>query len=165
MAVALETLLDVETEIESVFSTYLTTALPGTSVITSDSNTTVGTPRVEVTAVVENQPTHQYTITGGVYAGRRLYDFWRVRVTLNLVYAPGYSQSQGTLRGKLRKVLTDFAGVKSALAAHNYLYLASDTYNVNSGWRTVDSDLKEERIACTVDAIFGLNPAQLESAT
>ena len=164
MAVALSTLLDIETEVETVFAGYLVTTL-GLPAIPSDTDASVVTPRVEVAATVTDQPTHQYKIPSGTYANRQIYDFFRVRVELRLVYAPSFAQGQGALRGKMRKALTDLAGIQAGFATHNYVFMANDTYRPLMGGRTVDSSLKEETITQSVDVIIALNPAQLATAT
>jgi len=153
----LETLLDFETEIEASFVAYLATTL-GLPATGSDTNVSLGTPRINVISTVVEQGPHQYNITTGVYAGRAFYDQFRSTVQIDLVYDPSFGQSQGTLRGKVRKMLTDYFGIKAAFAVNGYLLLAPDSLRQTGGTRGVNSDEKEETISTVIECVFFVNP-------
>lgn len=164
MPTTLETLLDVETEIESVFATYLGTTL-GLPVFKSDSDTSVSTPRIEVFATVEEMGPHQWMIPAGTYAGRRIYDQFRVSVNIDLVFSPHWNASSNVasnrkasaLRGGLRRCLSDWRGLQGAFTTGGLLNLASDSLRQTAGSRTIDDAEKEETITTVFGGQFFLN--------
>ncbi len=153
------TLLDVETEVEGVFNAYLGTAL-GLPTVQSDSNTTLPTPRVEIVCTLLDEGPHQFTIPSGVNAGLSYYDQKRIRIQVDLVYAPDFAQTPGTLRGKLRQVFGNWEAIKTQFAVHGYYGLASDTLRQVGGDRRVDDpEAKTERITTVLDAVVFIMPA------
>lgn len=159
----LEQLLDVETEIEGVFRTYLASLIPGATAYASDGNTELGTPRVDVTAVLIEQGRHQITIPTGTYANRPVYDQFRVRVDLGVVYDPSFSQGQASIRGLLRVGLTAYSALQTAFNNNAYLILAPDTLRQVDGSREINDEEKEETINTTVEGMFFLNPTTLNT--
>lgn len=161
---SLEQLQDVETEVEFAFGTYLRTGLNITDTFVSDSQQDLPTPRVDCSAILIEQGPHQNVIPAGTYAGRRIYDNNKVRVAINLVYAPDWvatATTPGFLRGTLRKLLTDYYGVQANLQTHALLMLAPDTLRQVDGDRTIDNERKEETITCVIEGQFFFNPAAL----
>lgn len=167
---SLQTLLDVETEVENVLGNYLRTTLGLSNVAQGDSASDLTTPRVDCYAVLIEQGMHQYQIPAGTYAGRHLYDQNRIRASLNLVYSPETTTSStvataGTLRGTMRKMLTDYEALKTGFNVNGYLILAPDTLRIIDGDRVIDDQRKEETISATIEAVFFFNPAALASPT
>lgn len=156
----LATLLNVEPEVESVLAAYLAN-LMGVAVMTSDSDQIEFTPRVEIVATVLEQGPHQNIVQTGVYAGRRFYDFFRVSIAIDVVYAPSAQQNAGTIRGKVRSAFTDYQGIAAGFAINGYLLLASDSFRQNAGSRSVNADQKEARTSSTLDCVFQINPAAI----
>ena len=157
-APTLEELFDFETEIEGVFVSYLATVLsiPAGG---SDQNVTLTTPRMSVIATIAEHGTHQYTITTGIYSGRSFYDQFRASIQIDITYDPSFSQGQGSLRGKLRKALTDYYGIKTGFNERNdYLLIAPDSFRQTGGNRTIDEDNNEETISTTLECVFFVNP-------
>lgn len=161
----LETLLDVEAEVESVLDSFLSASPYSLSAVASDSATEVTTPRVNVVAEVMKWGPHQFTPTSGTYAGRAIYDQFLVRVSLDVVYQPEHAQGQGSMRGKLRKALTDWTGLKAAFAVNNYLLPAGDTLRQENGGRTIDDEEKTETMSTVLQFVAFLNPTALAAAT
>lgn len=163
----LVTLLDTETEVERAFAAYLGTTL-GLPTVTSDSDTTLVTPRVEIVCVVNSDGGHEFTIPSGTNAGLRLYDQKNVTVNIDLVYEPGApaSQSPGTKRGTLRKVLANFNAIAAAFATNGYYFLAPTTLQQTGGSRTANDPEKEsERLSTTLTATVFLSQAALAAST
>ena len=156
--------LDIETEAEKVFGAYLGTTL-GLPTVTSDSNASVTTARIEVFATVEQMGPHQLTIASGTYAGRRLYDQFLVTIAIDLVYSPywnatsaGSTHTAAALRGGLRRCLSDWRGLEGAFASDGLLSLAPDSLRQISGSRTINDAEKEEKISTHVSAMLFLVP-------
>lgn len=158
-------ILDVEAAVESAWDTLFSAALAGTSVIPSDTATEVVTPRMECVATVTKWGPHQHTIATGTFAGRAVYDMFVVRSDLRLVYQPEHAQGQGTLRGQLRKALTDWTAIQAAFATLNYYYPMGDTLRQTDGDRQIDNEEKTETISTTLELVVFLNPAVLVAAT
>ena len=78
----LVTLLDVETEVESVWDTFLSSSPYSLGAIPSDTAAAVTTPRVEIVAEVIKWGPHQHTIASGTYSGRALYDQFLIRLSI-----------------------------------------------------------------------------------
>ena len=154
----LQTLLDVETEVERAFVAYLTGTLqlPAAG---SDSNDTLVTPRVEAIASLVSEGSHIYTVPSGTYAGRYFYDQKAIRVTLDLVYSPSWGQGQGNLRGLLRVALSDYDGILASFATNGYLFLAKASLQQTDGDRTIDTGEKTETIRTVVEGTYFINPA------
>lgn len=164
MAVTLEQLLDLETETENVFGTYLRTNLGLTDSYTSDSQADLPTPRIDCWAVLVSHGTHQNVIPSGSHAGRRIYDQNTVRINLQLVYAPdqtNFAVSPGALRGKFRSLLTDYYGIQAGFDVKGLLMLAPDTLRQVDGDRSIDNERKEETITCGMEVQLFFNPAAL----
>lgn len=159
----LQQLMDVETEIETVFETYLDSIVTDATSYASDSNTELDTPRVDVVATLVEQGRHQITIPAGTYAGRPVYDQFRVRITINVVYDPSFAQGQATIRAQLRVALTAYDALQSAFNAHAYLILAPDTLRQIDGSRDIDDAEKQETIGTTLEAVFFMNPVTLQT--
>lgn len=159
----LEQLLDVETETEGVFRAYLATIVTAATSYASDSNTELPTPRIGVVSTLIEQGRHQITIPTGTYANRPVYDQFRIRLDLSLVYDPSYSQGQASLRGKLRVALTAYSALQSAFNNNAYLILAPDTLRQVDGSREIDDENKQETINTTVEGMFFLNPVTLNT--
>ncbi len=159
------TLLDVETEVESAIKGFLATAPYSLAAVTSDTAAEVTTPRIEVVAEVTKWGPHQYTPAAGVFAGVEIYDQFMVRSNLSLIYQPEQAQSPGTLRGTLRKALTNFTGIKAAFATHGYLFIAGPTLRQVDGGRTIQNEDKTETLNTTLEMAVFLNPAAVDAAT
>lgn len=153
----LETLLDIEAQVETAFGDYFTNTL-SVPVEKSDSNMVVETPRIEIVASVIEQGEHQLIVSSGYYAGRTLYDQFRVGLSLKLVYDPTAAQSPGVLRGKLRKALTDYLGIQAKFDAVGYLLLASDSFRQTGGGREINEGEDVAEINTLLEPIFFLNP-------
>jgi hypothetical protein len=123
------------------------------------------TPRVEVVSVLQSEGWHQTNITSGAYAGRTLYDQYKVRLQLDVVFNPAAGQSQATLRGTLRKALTDFSALQTAFAINAYYLLAPETLRQTDGDRVIDDAEKTETIKMTLEMELFLVPATLLAAT
>ena len=162
---SLETLLDVETEVETVFASFLAAAPYSLGAIGSDTATDTTTPRVECLAEVVRWGPHQVTPASGTYAGRAFYDQFAIRLRLDVVYQPEHAQGQGSIRGTLRKALTDWTGIKAAFASRNYLYPNGDTLRQTDGTRTIDDEEKTETLSTVLTFEAWLNPNQLAAAT
>lgn len=159
------TILDIETEVETVFYNYITNTLGIATGEVSDTNTEQMTPRVQVVATLQADGWHQTNIASGVYAGRTLYDQFKVRLQLDIVYNPAAGQSQATLRGTLRKALTDFNTIQTGFAVHAYYLLAPETLHQTDGDRVIDDREKTETIRTTLEMELFLVPAALTAAT
>ena len=153
------TLLDVETEIEGIFTAYLGTSL-GLPTVASDTDTTLVTPRVEIVATLVDEGPHQFTIPTGVNAGLSYYDQKRVRIQVDLIYAPDWPQSPGTLRGKLRQVFGNYRAIATQFAVNGYYGIAPDTLRQVGGDRRVqDPEVETERLSTQLEAVVFIMPA------
>lgn len=161
---SLATILDLETEIEGVFYTYITGTL-GLASVKSDSSTILATPRVEITARISEMGPHQMLVASGTYAGRMIFDSFSINLGLDLVYSPDYAQSPGSLRGTLRKALFDVAGINAAFAVNGYLLMAANSLRIISSDRRIDNENKAETITHELSLIVLLSPAQIDAAT
>lgn len=153
----LPTLLDVETEAEKVFETYLGTML-GLPAVPSDSGSTLVTPRVEVICTLMDEGMHQITIPSGSLAGTTLYDQKQVKLQIDLVYSPAVAQSPGTLRGTLRQAFANYPALKAQFAVNGYYGLAPDTLRQVGGGRSIDQTEKTERITTVMQAVLFIMP-------
>lgn len=162
-APSLAVLLDVETEVERAFNAVLGTSLSLPTVV-SDSDSVLVTPRVEIIATLMEQGPHQNVIPVGPAAGRRIYDFFRVQVAIDLVYAPESSQSPGTKRGTLRQALTDVGALRTAFATNGYYFFAEDSLRQISGSREIDRDEGRERISTVVELIVQVSMAAVPAS-
>lgn len=160
----LETVLNVETEVESVIKTLLASTY-GLGAVTTDTAAALTTPRVECIAVVTRWGPHQYQIAGGTYAGRHIYDQFQLRLAIDVVYQPEHGQGQGSIRGKLRKALSDRAGLESGFNSNAYLYHAPDSLRQIDGGRIVDTDENTETLSTVLELVVFARPAALEAAT
>src|ERR1035438_6898657 len=115
----LHTLLDIETEVESVFYGYLFTTL-GLPAIESDSSTTLVTPRLEIVCELLDEGMNQQTIPTCSLAGTVLYVQKHTRITLDLTYSPARPQSPNVLRGTLRQAGANYPALKAAFAVNGY---------------------------------------------
>lgn len=154
-------LLDVETEIERAFKTYLSGVVTASTIYQSDSNVENDSPALGVVAVLVEQGRHQITVSTGAYTGRPIYDQFRVRVDIALRYDPSYAQGQATIRSQLRVGLTGYQALQTEFNTNGYLILAPDTLRQIDGDRTIDDEAKEETISTTVEGMFFLNPSAL----
>ncbi len=162
----LATLLDVETEVETSLDAFLSAAPYSLGAIPTDTKTAVTTPRVEIKSEVIKWGPHQSNaIPSGTYAGRRVYDQFAFRITLDVVYQPEQTQGQASIRGTLRNALTDWTGLKAAFATRNYLLLAPDTLRQTDGGRVIDNTEKTETISTVLELVAFLNPDALNAAT
>jgi len=159
------TILDVETEVETAWKTLLSIAPYSLGAITSDTATEVTTPRVECVAEVMQWGPHQLTIPSGTFSGRSVYDQFMIRMRLDVVYQPEHAQGQATIRGTLRKALTDWTGIKAAFATNGYLFVAGDTLRQTAGSRIIDDTEKTETLSTILEFVVFLNPAALTAAT
>ncbi len=164
-AASLATILDIEAEVEGVFKTYLTTTLGLAITVSSDTDSHLTTPRVEVLAVLLGDMEHMLLVPSGTFAGRRMWDFKRVRVEINLVYNPAWSQSPGTVRGKLRKALTDSGAMQTAFQTNAYYQIAQDSIHQTDGARVIDDAEKTETITTVLEAVLQLMPAAVIAAS
>ena len=155
----LATLLDIETEVESVFYGYLATTL-GLPAVESDSNTTLVTPRLEVICELIDEGMVQQTIPGGSLSGTVLYTQKHVRLTLDLTYSPARptQQTPNVLRGTLRQASANYPALKTAFAVNGYYLLAPDTLRQTAGSRTIDRQEKTETMRTVMEAVFFINP-------
>ena len=153
----LHTLLDIETEVETVLYNYLATTL-SLPAIASDSNTTLVTPRLEVKCELISEGMNQQTIPSGSLAGTVLYTQKNTRVTLDLTYSPARPQTPNVLRGTLRQVAANYPAIKAAFAMNGYYLLAPDTLRQTGGGRTIDTGEKTETLRTIFDAVFFINP-------
>ena len=163
----LVTLLDTETEVERAFAAYLGTTL-GLPTVTSDSDSVLVTPRVEIVCTVNSDGGHEFTIPSGANAGLRLYDQKNVTVLIDLVYEPGAptSQAPGTKRGTLRKVLANYNAISAAFATNGYYFLAPTTLQQTGGGRSANDPEKEsERLSTVLTATVFLSQAALAAST
>ena len=165
MSTALYTILDIESEVESVFKGYLTTTLGLSISDSSDTDKHLTTPRIEVLAVLLGDMEHMLIVPSGTYAGRRMWDFKRVRVEINLVYNPAWPQTPGTLRGTLRKALGDSGAIQTAFSTHAYYQIAQDSIHQTDGARQIDDAEKTETITTVLEAVLQLQPAAVIAAT
>lgn len=161
----LETLLDVEAEVEAVLDTFLSAAPYSLGAVASDSATEVTTPRINIVAEVMKWGPHQFTPTSGTYSGRAIYDQFLVRVSLEVVYQPEHAQGQGSMRGKLRKALTDWTGIQAGFATRNYLHPTGDTLRQEDGGRTIDNEEKTETLSTVLQFVVFLNQSAVAAAT
>ncbi len=159
------TLLDVETEVETCFQSIFAASPFSLPALTSDTATDLLTPRVDVVAEVIGWGPHQITPASGTFAGLAIYDQFRVRANLALVYQPEHAQGQGQLRGTLRRVLSDWTAIKAAFAVRAYLLPTGDTLRQVGGGRTIQNDEKTETLLSTLELVVFLNPNALASAT
>ncbi len=158
-------LMDIEAEVEGSFKTFLATIVTAATIYKGDSNEENDTPNIGLVATLIEQGRHQITVPTGTYAGRPIYDQFRVRVDMALRYDPSFSQGQATIRAQLRVGLTDYTGIQAALNTNGYLILAPDTLRQIDGDRTIDDEAKEETISTVLEGIFFLNPTALNSLT
>ncbi len=162
---SLETLLDVETEVEACFDTLLSSAPYSLSAVPSDTAGALTTPRTQVVAEVRQWGPHQYVVQGGTYAGRAVYDQFTVRLAISVLYQPEQGQSPGTIRGTVRKALTDWVRIKAAFATRNYLRPAPGTLRQADGARAIDQEEKTEELSCILELVAFVDRGALESAT
>lgn len=153
----LDQLMDVETEVENCFATYLGTIVTASTFYKSDANVENDTPNIGVVATLIEQGRHQVTIPTGTYSGRPVYDQFRVKVDLTLKYDPSYSQGQASLRARLRVGLSAYQAIQTQFDSNRYLVLAPDTLRQIDGDRTIDDEAKEETIRTTLEGIFFFN--------
>jgi hypothetical protein len=158
-------MLDVETEVEGVFKTFLGTIVTAATIYKSDTNEENDTPNIGVVATLIEQGRHQITVPTGTYAGRPIYDQFRIRVDLSIRYDPSYSQGQASLRSRLRLGLTDYTALNTQFGQNAYLILAPDTLRQIDGSRDIDDEAKEETIGTVVEGMFFLNPVTLQSVS
>ena len=154
----LATLLDIETEVESIFYSYLATSL-GLPATKSDSNTTLPTPRLEILAELIDEGMTQQTIPSGSLAGTVLYTQKHVRLTLDLIYSPARPQSQNVLRGKLRQASANYPALKTLFAVNSYYSLAPDTLRQVNGGRIIDKTEKTETMRTVMELVLFINPS------
>lgn len=158
----IQTLLDVETEVERAFVAYLTGTLQ-LPALGSDSDPDVQTPRIEATATLLSDYPHVYQARAGAYAGRYFYIQKRVSLALNLVYNPAWGQDKGSLRGLLRAALTDWDGIQAGFATNGYLLLAKATLIQTDGGRTIDNAEKTETISTSLEMQVFLNTVAIDA--
>ena len=161
----LTTILDVETEVETVLAAYLAASPYSLAAITSDTDGSLTTPRVEVIAEVIRWGPQQYIISSGTYAGRAVFVDFALRLTLNLTYQPAASQGQASIRGKLRAALSDRAAIKTAFAVHNYIVPVGESFRVVGGARTVSTGEKTETLTTECALTMVVNPNALAAAS
>lgn len=161
----LETILDVEGEVESVLKTFLAASPYSLTVFASDSAAEVTTPRTEVVAEVTRWGPHQFTPASGTYAGVAIYDQFQLRVRIDVVYQPEHAQGQASIRGKLRKALTNWTGIKAGFATNGYLLPQGDSLRQIDGGRTIGNAEKEETLSTTLELVAFLNQAAVTAAT
>lgn len=159
----LDNLMDVETEVEGVFKTFLGTIVTAATIYQSDSNIENDTPNIGVVATLIEQGRHQITIPTGTYAGRPVYDQFRIRVDLSLKYDPSFSQGQSSIRARLRVGLTDYNAIQAQFNSNAYLILAPDTLRQIDGSRDPDSTEKEETIGSVLECVCFMNPNTLQT--
>lgn len=157
----LEQLMDIETEAEGCFKTYLATIITAATIYKSDSNEDNDTPNIGIVATVIEQGPHQITIPTGTYIGRPIYDQFRVRLDFTLKYDPSYGQGQASLRAKLRVGLTAFAAIQAQFDVNDYLMLAPDTLRQIDGSRIITDDKKEETLSTSMELTAFLNPVTI----
>jgi hypothetical protein len=161
----LDTVLDVETEVEAVFDTLLSASPYSLNAGGTDSAGELTTPRLEIKAEVTKWGPHQITIASGTYSGRRIYDQFQLRLSLDVVFQPEHAQGQATIRGKLRRCLSDWTSIKAGFATRGYLYAAPDTLRQIDGGRIIDNEEKTEMLSSVLELVVFLNPAALAAAT
>jgi len=157
-------MLDVETEVEGVFKTFLATIVTAATIYKSDSDEENDTPNIGVVATLIEQGRHQITIPTGTYAGRPVYDQFRIRVDLSLTYDPSF-QGQASLRSRLRLGLTDYTALNTQFGVNAYLILAPDTLRQIDGSRDIDDEAKEETIGTVMECVCFLNPVTLQTVS
>ncbi len=157
-APALQTLLDIESEVERAFTSYLAATLQ-IPAIGSDTAETQQSPRIEVVAIVVEQGPHAVFIPSGTYAGRKVFDQNRVRIEMALIYSPEFGQNQGDLRGRMRVALTDPAGINAQFATNGYLQMAADSLRQTDGSRAINDREKTETLIVAIEPVFFINPA------
>lgn len=162
-APSLAVLLDVESEVERAFNAVMGTTLSLPTVL-SDSDTVVSTPRVEIRATLIEQGPHQNVIPVGPAAGRRIYDFFRVQLEIDLVFAPDWPQTPGVLRGTLRQALTDVTALRTAFATNGYYFFAEDSLRQISGSREIDREEDRERLGTVLELVVQLNMAAVPAS-
>lgn len=162
---SLETLLDVETEVETCFDTVLSSSPYSLSAVPSDTAGALTKPRTEIVTEVRQWGPHQYVITGGTYVGRAVYDQFVVRLTIAVVFQPEHGQAPGTIRGTVRKALTDWVRIKAAFATRNYLRPAPGSLRQVDGGRTVDDEEKTETLTTVLELVAFVDSGALEAAT
>ena len=158
-------ILDTETEAETVFNTYLTSALGLSITVVSDSNTELMTARLAINSTLLSEGPHQTNITSGTYAGRTLYDQKKLSMDISLVYNPAAIQGQSSYIGTMRKAFTDFNALKTQFAVNNYYLLAPETLRQVDGSQTVDNKEKTVTITTTLEMELFLVGATLAAAT
>lgn len=139
----LQTLLDVETECERAFTTYLTGTLQ-LPAVGSDTDTDQQTPRIEATATLLREGGQIWQQTTGTYAGRYFYVQKFMRVNLDLVYSPSWGQGQGNLRGLLRSGLSNYDALITEFQTKGYYIPAKATIIQTDGDRQIDNADKTE---------------------
>ncbi len=161
----LETVLDVETEVESVLDAFLSGSPYSLSAGGTDTAGRLTTPRTEIKCEVLKSGPHQYNITSGTYSGTNIFDQFQLRVTVDVVYQPEQGQGPGSIRGKVRKAFANWTGIKAGFASHDYLLLAQDTLRQIDGGRSINDEEKTETLSTVFEVIAFLNPAALNAAT
>ncbi len=158
----IEAWMDVETEVERVFGVYLGTTL-GLNVNKSDSDADLAIPRIDIVAIVEQMGPHRWQIPSGTYSQRWVYDQFSVSLHTDLIFSP-YAQANiaatvtsSTLRGKLRRCLSDWAGLQAAFVSGGLLNIARDSIRQTSGDRQINNDEKTEKLTTVVSAMIFLN--------
>lgn len=160
----LETLLDVETEIERVFGVYLGTTL-GLQANKSDSDAALTVPRIDIVAIVQQMGPHVFTIPSGTYAGRNIFDQFMISLSLDLIFSPfgqaniATTPTASAYRGSLRRCLSDWDGVQAAFESGGLLHIAKGSIRQMSGNRSINDADKVETITTTLAAQVFINQA------
>ena len=140
------TLMDIETEVESVFVSILNESFQsnGFSVIASGSDPSVErvTPLCTVVACRQSEGRHQTVVPVGQYAGRAVYDRFDVAVVIAVDYSPDWMNGQGgrQIRGVIREAVAQFEAIKAQFAVNDYYRLAPDTLRQIGGRREYDQN-------------------------
>jgi hypothetical protein len=162
---SLETLLDVESEVEACFDSVLSSSPYTLAAIPSDTAAGITTPRTEIVAEVRQWGPHQFVIPSGTYQGRAVYDQFLMRLSIGVVFQPEHGQGQASIRGTVRKALTDWTRIKAAFATRGYLKPAPGTLRQVDGSRSVDDEEKTETIATVLELVCFVDQAALGAAT
>ncbi len=161
----LETILNIETEVESVLDAFLSGSPYSLSAGGTDTATRLTTPRTEIKCEVVKSGPHQYNITSGTYNGTNIFDQFQLRVRVDVVYQPEQGQGPGGIRGTVRKALANWTGIKAGFASNAYLLLAQDTLRQIDGGRTINDEDKTETLSTVYEVVAFLNPVALNAAT